>query len=102
MKAGLVLAWILCLGTACFAAKFKDIPSDHWALPSVERLVSMGVIDGYEDGTFRGRKTVTRYELALYLSNFSKLYEKKQTQQIQELRAQVEALQRQVQLLSKK
>ena len=97
--------WILCfflITTSVFAAKFKDVPTDHWASAAIDKLVSMGVIDGYEDGTFRGRKTVTRYELALYLSNVSKIYEKKQAQQSQELHAQIEALQRQVQALSRK
>ena len=95
-----MLKWGLCflfISTSIFAVKFKDVPTDHWGLAAIDKLVSMGVIDGYEDGTFRGRKTVTRYELALYLSNVSKIYEKKQVQQAQ----QIEALQRQVQALKK-
>ena len=48
-----------------FAANpFVDIPASHWAYDSVEKLASAGVIEGYGDGTFRGTRTVTRYEMA--------------------------------------
>ena len=74
---------------------FKDIPHQHWAKRSVERLVEMGIASGYQDETFRGRKSVTRYELALYLSNFEHVQAKqiRQLQQeIQELRLEIKAL----------
>ncbi|MBR2846747.1 MAG: S-layer homology domain-containing protein [Clostridia bacterium] len=49
--------------TAVFAATgFTDMDAGHWAMPSVEKLVSEGTIRGYEDGSFRPDNTVTRAE----------------------------------------
>jgi hypothetical protein len=47
-----------------------DVPSDHWAHDHVVKLVSAGVISGYPDKTFRGNKTITRYELASLMVKF--------------------------------
>lgn len=38
---------------------FKDTDG-HWAESEIEQLVSAGVIDGFDDGTFRPDETVTR------------------------------------------
>jgi hypothetical protein len=37
---------------------FSDM-ENHWAKENVEKLRSMGIIDGYEDGTFKPENTVT-------------------------------------------
>lgn len=50
---------------------FTDVPEDHWALDSVNKLVKMGVTQGYPDGTFRGREEITRYEMAIFLSKMA-------------------------------
>lgn len=49
---------------------FKDLPPNHWAYPSVRKLVSAGIISGYKDGTFKGKKGVSRYALASILVKF--------------------------------
>ena len=46
------------------ANPFADVSADSWAYQAVCQLSSQNVIDGYPDGTFRGEKNVTRYELA--------------------------------------
>jgi len=51
--------------------KFRDVPDDHWAASSVYDLVSMGVTQGYPDGTFRGNNNITRYETAMFLSKLA-------------------------------
>lgn len=58
------LILVLILATNAGAADFKDIPRDHWAYNSVKTLVEKGLLSLYEDGTFRGKDKVTRYELA--------------------------------------
>ncbi len=59
-------------GQSLFAqVKFTDVPADHWAAKSVYDLVNMGVTEGYPDGTFRGKKNITRYETAIFLSKLS-------------------------------
>jgi len=53
-------------GTALAAPAnpFVDVPAKHWAYESVSKLAQAGVISGYEDNTYKGEKTMTRYEMA--------------------------------------
>lgn len=46
------------------AGLFSDMPEDHWAYEAVSNVVDAGIMNGYPDGSFKGDKTVTRYELA--------------------------------------
>ncbi|MFW6306237.1 MAG: S-layer homology domain-containing protein [Bacillota bacterium] len=46
------------------AATFEDVPQDHWAYESVKILVDKGLLELYEDGTYRGTDKVSRYQLA--------------------------------------
>ncbi len=66
LVATLAAAMILGVAGTSFAAinPFVDVPAKHWSYDSVAKLAKAGVIDGYGDGTFRGDKTVTRYEMA--------------------------------------
>ena len=63
-----VLTTALAVGVASttFAASnpFSDVPADHWSYDAVTQLAQDGVINGYGDGTFRGDKNITRYEMA--------------------------------------
>ena len=52
---------------ACCSESFTDVPADHWAADSVITLAEAGVLSGYPDGTYRGDRPVTRYELAVAL-----------------------------------
>ena len=47
---------------------FADVPIDHWAYDAVSQLQDLGIIIGYPDGTFSGRRALTRYEFAMALS----------------------------------
>lgn len=51
-----------------FANPFADVPQKHWAYDAVNKLVASGIVDGYGDGTFKGDKTLTRYEMAQIVS----------------------------------
>lgn len=46
------------------AAGFKDVPLNHWAYPALQQLQADGIVLGYPDGTFKGKRPITRYELA--------------------------------------
>lgn len=50
--------------TASAANPFSDVKPSDWAYQSVEKLASEGVVEGYPDGTFKGDKPITRYEMA--------------------------------------
>ena|GEM_PF-1432996 len=52
---------------------FKDVPVKHWATSAVYDLVSLGITQGYPDGTFRGNKNITRYETAMFVSRLEKV-----------------------------
>ena len=67
MKKSLLVAMTMALGvsaTAFAANPFSDLPAGHWAYASVAKLAAAGVVDGYPDGSFKGDKTMTRYEMA--------------------------------------
>jgi len=57
-------------GTALAAPAnpFVDVPAKHWAYDSVNKLAKAGVISGFGDGTFKGDKTLTRYEIAVIVA----------------------------------
>jgi len=42
---------------------FVDIAPEHWAKKYIEELAADGIINGYEDGSFRAENVVTREEL---------------------------------------
>ena len=61
----MVLAMALGVSATAFAANpFSDLPAGHWAYGAVAKLAAAGVVDGFPDGTFKGDKTMTRYEMA--------------------------------------
>ncbi len=66
----IICQFILIFGAAAYAASpsLDDVPKDHWAYEAVDKLIKAGLADGYSDGTFRGRQTVTRYEFAIVIT----------------------------------
>jgi hypothetical protein len=46
---------------------FSDVSGDHWAYKEIEYCVSQGVVQGYDDGTYRPANTVTRDQMAVYV-----------------------------------
>lgn len=50
--------------SASAANPFADVEESSWGYQAVCRLSEEGVVAGYPDGTFRGDKNVTRYEMA--------------------------------------
>lgn len=68
----LVSALLMIAASSVCAASdtFKDVPKDHWAAQSVEAVAAAGIMRGYPDNSFGGKKHVTRYELAAALANF--------------------------------
>lgn len=59
----LVIAMVLSSMSFAFAAKFEDIADTDYA-KAIEALSALGVVTGYEDGTYRPEKVVTRAEMA--------------------------------------
>lgn len=52
-------------GQALAQQSYPDVPADHWAQQALEQLSeTYGLKLGYPDGSFKGERTLTRYEMA--------------------------------------
>lgn len=65
----LVIAWST---PAVAQNQFKDLDPNHWAYSAVNELQQKGILLGYPDGYFRGKRTLTRYEFAVALDRLLK------------------------------
>ena len=63
-----VIAGVLCCLLAVQASAFSDVGDDHWAAPGITRWSENGIVNGYEDGSFRPSQIITRGEMAALLS----------------------------------
>ena len=50
--------------------RFSDVSGSSWYSTAVSTLANIGVIDGYQDGTFGPQRNITRAELATILARF--------------------------------
>ena len=66
LVSALSAALVIGAASTTFAAAnpFSDVPRDHWAYDAVTQLAADGVVEGYGDGTYRGERNITRYEMA--------------------------------------
>jgi len=64
LKVAVTTALTVAFAVPAFANPFTDVPAKHWSYDAVTKLSQAGIVDGYGDGTFKGDKTVTRYEMA--------------------------------------
>lgn len=96
----------LLLGSVAAGAAplFPDVDGDHWARDAVARLAEAGLLEGYPDGTFKGDRASSRYEVALLVARLLQKAEQSQAtfadkgqlellrQLAQSLRQELEAL----------
>jgi spore germination protein YaaH len=63
-----LLARVLALpASAVTAPPYRDVPAERWSAPAVAALSGRGVVDGFDDGTFRPQAPITRAEMAALL-----------------------------------
>ncbi|UPK43880.1 S-layer homology domain-containing protein [Paenibacillus pabuli] len=55
--------------TKSFNPTFKDVSTSDWAYPYIEALKEAGVIDGFQDGTFKPNSPITRNQMAKIIVN---------------------------------
>ena len=55
-------------GNAATDPPFPDVPVNHWAYQSLETLQAYNMGFGYPNGTFGGKKVLTRYEFAVAIA----------------------------------
>jgi len=53
---------------AMAAPLFPDVKDDHWAKDAVAALAAKGLLEGYPDGTFKGDRAATRWEVAMIVA----------------------------------
>lgn len=61
----LLLLFVFTIGVLCtinYAKDFNDLPYSHWAYKYISELSEQGVINGYEDGSFKPSNPVTNAE----------------------------------------
>ncbi|MCT4544619.1 MAG: S-layer homology domain-containing protein [Vallitalea sp.] len=46
---------------------FKDINEDDWYAGAVEIVIDLGIVKGYEDGTFQPNKLISREEMSVII-----------------------------------
>ncbi|MBR3933515.1 MAG: S-layer homology domain-containing protein [Clostridia bacterium] len=56
------------VGTLSVSADFSDVPESHVYSEAITSLVDEGIINGYEDGTFKPENTITRAEFSKLLA----------------------------------
>lgn len=57
--------------TSAQSAGFADVNAGDWYATAVNWAASAGVVNGYEDGTFRPNTAITREQLAAILMNYA-------------------------------
>jgi hypothetical protein len=78
MKSSLKASSIAALSLAALSAApaafaqgggpFADVPTDHWAYAAVDKLQKQGIVIGYPDMTYGGKRSMTRYEFAVAIA----------------------------------
>ena len=63
-----LLILLFCTSFTITAEEIEDLPVNHWAYESVNTLIDRGYLDLYDDDTFRGDNTLTRYEMAVIIA----------------------------------
>ena len=73
----LLLCFSMVLSMICtisYAKEFPDVDSSHWAIEYISKLSDEGVINGYDDGTYRPEGTVKRSEFLKLVIKIRKLF----------------------------
>lgn len=77
----LALTLLLTVSIPSFAAPMKDAPAaSHWVYDYYEMIYNAGLIEGYPDGTFRGDKAATRYEVVAFMARLLQYFETRLTE----------------------
>ncbi|MGC8863070.1 MAG: S-layer homology domain-containing protein [Armatimonadota bacterium] len=67
----ILVALLVVIAAPVFGQAFTDVPADHWAYDAINQLQKDGILIGYPDGTFQGKRTITRYEFATAIARLA-------------------------------
>jgi len=74
----LTLSILLIMPTLAQAGPFSDVPASSWVYKAVQEEASKGLIIGYGDSIFTGKRLATRYEMAMVVARMLNNFEKGQ------------------------
>ncbi len=60
------------LGIKEDSGMFKDVPKEHWAAESIDKLSKLGILKGDDNGNFRPNDPITRAETAVVIDRVLK------------------------------
>ncbi len=91
-------------GSAWAAPLFPDVPDNHWAKDAVAALAAKGLVEGYPDGTFKGDRAASRWEVAMIVARLLAKMEQEHATfatkaELGELRKLVDALREELEAL---
>ncbi|MCK8824289.1 S-layer homology domain-containing protein [Fuchsiella alkaliacetigena] len=95
----LAVVMVFAMTVPVIAKSYSDVSIDHWAYEAVQDVSEMGIITGFEDGTFRGEESLNRYQMAMVTARIAEqlakgdltLEEEAQLTEIKEKLAEFEA-----------
>ena len=87
-----IMVLVACGVPALAQGPFADVPTDHWAYDAVNELQMKGIVIGYPDGTFGGKRAMTRYEFAMAISRMIPLIESGLSDKITAMEGRIKAL----------
>ncbi|MBU2703528.1 hypothetical protein Ga0466249_004673 [Sporomusaceae bacterium BoRhaA] len=66
----LVVFFLMGFASTTFAASpFVKVPANHWTYDSIAKLAQAGIVDSYDENTTsHGKKTLTRYAMAMIVA----------------------------------
>lgn len=64
----IMLVLVMLLSPVFAAPMFQDVNTKHWAADAVAQLAAKGLLEGYPDGTFKGDRHATRWEVAMVVA----------------------------------
>lgn len=71
-SAALILTFMILISQAILAGayqiSFSDVNANHWFYEDVHKLVSLGAISGFNDGTFKPHNNITRAQFVKILT----------------------------------
>jgi len=67
----LLVGLLVVIAAPVFGQAFTDVPADHWAYDAANQLQKDGILIGYPDGSFQGKRTITRYEFATAIARMA-------------------------------
>ena len=88
----LTFVMVIAMTVPVMAGQFMDVPQEHWAYNSLEKVAQAGLIEGYQDGNFKGQEELSRYQVAVLTSRVMDKIETDDSQVSDEVAQAIESL----------